>query len=146
MTRALKGQEVAARIRGRFPEAIIESTELTVVVKSDFLFPVAEFLKATPGLDLDYLTNLTAADYLDHFEVVYHLASLPHNHSLVLKTRCYGREDPTVPSVTPLWRGAELQEREVYDLLGISFTGHPHLKRLFLWEGFAGHPLRKDYL
>lgn len=146
MTTALKGQEIAVRIKERFPQAIIESTDQAVVVETDSLLPVAEFLKATPGLDFDYLTDLTAVDYLDYLEVVYHLASLQHNHSLVLKTRCYQRENPTVPSVLSLWRGAEFQEREVYDLLGISFSGHPNLKRLFLWEGFTGHPLRKDYL
>ena len=107
---------------------------------------MAEFLKNTPVLDFDYLTNLTAVDYADYFEVVYHLVSLKHNHSLVLKTRCRDRDKPVVPSVVNLWRSADLQEREAYDLMGISFDGHPNLKRLLLWEGFVGHPLRRDYL
>jgi NADH:ubiquinone oxidoreductase subunit C len=83
---------------------------------------------------------------MDYFEVVYHLISLEHNHSLVLKTRCYDRDKPVVPSVVNLWRSADFQEREVYDLMGIIFDGHPNLKRLLLWEGFVGHPLRRDYL
>ena len=85
-------------------------------------------------------------DYYDYFEVVYQLTSMKHNHSLVLKTRCYDRINPVVPSVVRLWRGADFQEREVYDLMGISFEGHPNLKRIALWQGFEGHPLRKDYL
>jgi NADH-quinone oxidoreductase subunit C len=64
----------------------------------------------------------------------------------VLKARCYDRENPVLPSVVGLWRTADFQEREIYDLLGISFTGHPNLKRIALWEGFEGHPLRKDFL
>ena len=78
--------------------------------------------------------------------MVYHLTSIEHNHSLVLKTRCYSRDNPTLPSVVGLWRGADFQEREIYDLLGISFEGHPNLRRIALWEGFDGHPLRKDFL
>ena len=74
------------------------------------------------------------------------LNSLEHNHSLVLKARCHDREDPALPSVVGLWQGADFQEREIYDLMGIRFEGRQNLKRIFLWEGFQGHPLRKDYL
>jgi NADH-quinone oxidoreductase subunit C len=116
------------------------------VVNKESLFAVASYLKTTPGLDFDYLTAITAVDYYDYFEVIYQLTSLQHNHSLVVKTRCYGRDNPTLPSVVSLWRGADFQEREIYDLFGISFDGHPNLKCIFLWEGFQGHPLRKDYL
>ena len=92
------------------------------------------------------MANLTAVDYMDYFEVVYNLISIKNNHSVVLKTKCYGRENLNVPSVVGLWRTADYQERETFDLFGISFEGHPNLKRLFLWEGFEGHPLRRDYL
>lgn len=146
MTVALNGEGIAKRITEVFPDSGATGDEVTVVVNSDSLYQVAEFLKNTSGLDFDYLNNLTAVDYLDYFEVVYHLSSLKHNHSLVLKTRCYDREKPAVASVVGLWRAADLQEREVYDLMGITFEGHPNLKRLFLWEGFDGHPLRRDYL
>ncbi len=146
MTVTLKGEEVAKKIAHSFPMAIITANQTAIIVTPDSLYQVARFLKATPEFDFDYLTNLTAVDYLDYFEVVYHLTSLKHNHSLVLKTRCYDREKPSVPSVVSLWQGADLQEREVYDLMGITFSGHPNLKRLFLWEGFPGHPLRRDYL
>ena len=96
-------------------------------------------------IDFDYLTNITAIDYYDYFEVVYQLTSLKQNRSLVLKTRCYGRENPVLPSLVSLWRGADFQEREIYDLMGIRFEGHPNMKRIVLWDGFPGYPLRKDY-
>ena len=145
MTITLSGQEIADKLDKQFPGSIVESSQDGLVVKSEFLLRVATFLKDTPGLDFNYLTAITAVDYYDYFEVVYRLTSMEHNHSLVVKTRCCERVNPTLPSVVSLWRGAELQEREIYDLMGISFDGHPNLKRLFLWQGFKGHPLRKDY-
>jgi len=143
---ALSGEEIARQIEERFPKSIIESSPKSIVVNKESLFVVASYLKTMPGLDFDYLTAITAIDYYDYFEVVYQLTSLQHNHSLVVKTRCYGRDNPSLPSVVSLWRGADFQEREIYDLMGISFDGHPNMKRIFLWEGFQGHPLRKDYL
>ncbi len=146
MTVHLSGSKVAEQITGNFPEAVSEASDQAVIVKSESLLEVAEYLKKSPGLDFNFLNSVTAVDYYDYFEVVYHLTSLEHNHGLVLKTRCYDRENPAVPSVTGLWRGADFQEREIYDLMGIKFEGHPNLKRIVLWEGFEGHPLRKDYL
>ena len=146
MTVSLSGSEIAKQITEHFPEAVSEANDQAVVVKSESLFEVAEYLKSSPELDLDYLNYISAVDYFDYFELVYQLTSLKHNHSLVLKTRCYDRDKPLVPSVVSLWRGADFQEREIYDLMGISFDGHPNLKRIVLWEGFEGHPLRKDYL
>jgi len=146
MTVALKGEDVAKKLAEVFPGVVTASDKVAVVIDSQSLYKIAEYLKNTSGFEFDYLANLTAVDYMDYFEVVYHLTSLRNNHSLVLKTRCYGREKPTVPSVVSLWRTADYQERETFDLMGITFTGHPNLKRLFLWEGFEGHPLRRDYL
>ncbi len=146
MTVALSGKEIAGQLEEKFPGSIVESNQDSFVAKSDFLLSAAAFLKDTPGLDFGYLNYITAIDYYDHFEVVYQLTSLRHNHSLLLKTRCYERENPTLPSVVSLWQGADLQEREIYDLMGIRFEGHPNMKRIALWEGFPGHPLRKDYL
>ena len=139
-------KEVAEKIGEQLPGAVLEYDEYAVLVKSDSLLQVCQFFYQNEGLNFDYLVNLTGVDYLDYFEVVYHLVSTKHNHSLVIKTRCYDREQPTVPSVTPIWQGANLQEREAFDLLGIRFEGHPNMKRIFLWEGFQGHPLRRDYL
>jgi len=146
MTLAFSGEEIASQVEEQLPGSIVDSSQDSLVVNSESWLAVATFLKDTPGLDFDYLTSITAVDYYDFFEVVYHLTSLKHNHSLVVKTRCYEREKPSLPSVVSLWRGADLQEREIYDLMGISFDGHPNLKRIFLWQGFHGHPLRKDYL
>ena len=85
-------------------------------------------------------------DYIESFELVYRLLSMRNNHSVIIKSRCYGREELAVPSVVSIWQGADFQEREIWDLMGIRFEGHPNLKRILLWEGFPGHPLRKDYL
>lgn len=146
MTRPLVAQEIEEQIVRRLPQAVVEVMPAAVIVKSESLSEVARLLKETPGLDFDYLVSITGVDYLDYFEVIYHLVSLESNRSLVLKTRCYDRDEPAVPSVVGLWRGADFQEREVFDLMGIGFSGHPNLKRLLLWEGFPGHPLRRDYL
>ena len=146
MTVSLSGNEAAQQIAKRLPQAVSEISEEAILIQRESLFEVAEYLKNSPDFDFDYLNYITAVDYYDYFEVVYQLTSRKHNHSLVFKTRCYGRDNPAVPSVVSLWKGADFQEREVYDLLGISFVGHPNLKRIVLWEGFEGHPLRKDYL
>ena len=146
MTKQLTGSEVANKIGGQLPGTIVGYDDSTILVKSEAILEVCRFLKQTSGLDFDYLVNLSGVDYLDYLEVVYHLASLKNNHSLVIKTRCYDREKPTVPSITSIWQGADFQEREAYDLLGIRFVGHPNMKRIFLWEGFQGYPLRRDYL
>ncbi len=136
--------EIVAQVKDRFAQDIVEVGQETVVVRSQSLPRIASFLKETPGLDLDYLSSITGVDYGGYFEVVYLLVSLEHNHSLTLKVRCQ-RDEPVVPSLASLWLGADFQEREIFDLLGIKFDGHPNLRRIVLWEGFQGHPLRKDY-
>jgi NADH-quinone oxidoreductase subunit C len=146
MTTALSGDKIAKQIEKRFPEAVIEAGADSLLLKAEPLSAVAEYLNSAPGLDFDYLNYVTAVDYYDYFEVVYYLVSMKHNHGLVLKVRCYDRQNPTLPSVSGIWRGADFQEREIFDLFGISFEGHPNLRRIVLWEGFDGHPLRKDFL
>lgn len=146
MTVSLPPQKLGEQITARFPQAIAEATESALVLNSESLLKVAEYLRDSQDLAFDYLNYITAVDYCDHFEVVYQVTSLAHNHTAVFRTRCYDRNKPSVPSVVNLWRGADFQEREVYDLMGIEFEGHPNMKRIMLWEGFQGHPLRKDYL
>jgi NADH-quinone oxidoreductase subunit C len=146
MSRLLDGLEVGERIGQRVPEAVVEATAQWVVVQPEKLVAVASYLRDDSELDFRFLIGVTAVDRLDHFEVVYHLQSLSHNQMLTLKTRAVDHKNPEVPSLVSVWRGAELQEREVYDLMGIRFAGHPDLRRVFLWEGFPGHPLRKDWL
>ncbi len=146
MTLALSGKEIAGKLEEQFPGGILDSGADSVTIKSDLLLSVASFLKDTKDLEFDYLTAITAVDYSRYFELVYQLTSLKHNHSLIIKTQLYDRNHASLPSVSGLWRGADFQEREIYDLLGIKFDGHPNMKRIFLWEDFQGHPLRKDYL
>jgi NADH:ubiquinone oxidoreductase subunit C len=146
VTKLIPGSETAARIRAALPDAELEEAADWVAVDAPHLVAVATFLRDDPALDCRYPTAITAVDRLDHFELVYHLSSLQRNHMLILKTRVLDHEAPEAPSVVPVWCGASFQEREAYDLMGIRFSGHPFLKRLFLWEGFAGHPLRKDFL
>lgn len=144
-TLRLSGEAVAERIRNRFPTAVVAATNDAVTIDTPQLAEVARFLRDEPDLDCKYLACLTAVDYLGRFEVVYNAISLARNQMVTLKVRA-DHDDPVVPSVTSAWHGAHLQEREAYDLMGIRFQGHPELRRLFLWEGFPGHPLRKDFL
>ena len=104
------------------------------------------YLRDEPGLKFEFLSALTAVDRLEYFEVVYHLTSIRLNMMTAIKLRIEDRESPRAPSVMPVWEGANLQEREAYDLMGIVFEGHPDMRRVFLWDGFDGFPLRKDYL
>ena len=129
------------------------------------LAAVCRCLKEHERFGLDYLSNLTAVDYLpdpaggarpgDHegraggtgrIDIVYHLYSMAKKHGPLTVKVQLPRAHPVVTSVTPIWRGAEFQEREVYDLFGVTFDGHPDLRRLLMWEGFEGHPMRKDYV
>ena len=145
MTLALSATEISTKLEAVLPDSIVESSGNTIVIKDEFLFMIASFLKTTPGLDFNYLSCITAVDYQTYFEVIYYLISLEHNHGLIIKTRITDRDKPGLSSVVSLWKGADLQEREIYDLFGISFSAHPNLKRIFLWEGFQGYPLRKDF-
>ncbi len=146
MTTALSGGQIASKIAEKVPGSVLTSNQTSVEVKPEYLLLAATFLKNTPDLSFDYLCNITSVDYQDYFELIYQLTSIQHNHSLIMRTRIYDRKNPSVPSVVSLWRGADFQEREVYDLMGIKFDGHPNMKRILLWEGFKGHPLRKDFL
>ena len=104
-------------------------------------------LRDRPELAFNFLIDVTAVDYLGRsprFEVVYQLFSLPHNHRLRVKIRL-AEEDPWVHSLADLWKSANWLEREVWDMFGIRFTGHPDLRRILMYEEFVGHPLRKDY-
>ena len=146
MTTVLAGDEIASRVENAIPGVVEEWNSIDVWVKPEAIFEVCRFFKEDSALRFDYLVSVSAVDYIEYFEMVYHIVSMVNNHSVVLKAKCWGREDLTVPSITSLWRGADFQEREVYDLMGVSFSGHYNLKRLMLWEGYPGHPQRKDYL
>lgn len=144
-TTPITGTDVAARLNTAFPGIVIESDLGSATVGAENVLEAAFFLRDDPELDCKYLNSLTAVDWIDYFEIVYHLSSLAKNTILTLKARA-SHESPVVPSVLDVWSGANLQEREAYDLMGIVFSGHPRMTRIFLWEGFPGHPLRKDFL
>jgi NADH-quinone oxidoreductase subunit C len=146
VTNWLAGTEIAGRIRDRFPGAVVSASAVAVQVTADQLVAVAAFLRDDPALQMEQATDVTSVDWLDYYEVVYHLQSISTNQAMTLKCRPPDRADPVVPTVAPVWQGAWLQELEIYDLMGIRFDGHPNLHRLFLWEGFAGWPLRKEFL
>ena len=146
MTRTLAGEDIARRIDEASPGAVIRAQGSYVHISPESIREVSRFLRDADGLEFSFLSSITAVDYVEYFELVYHLTSLKYNQSVALKARCYGRGEPVAPSVCEVWRGADFQEREIWDLMGIRFEGHPNMKRILLWEGFPWHPLRKDYL
>jgi NADH-quinone oxidoreductase subunit C/D len=134
-------------ITSRFPEAVVLDERKGYegyIVKADKLIEVATALRDEMGYD--YLVSLTATDYLPEgmMETVYHLCRSTGGSPLVFKVQM-PRDNSVVPSLVPVFPGAELQERETWDLLGVRFEGHPDLRRILMWEGFEGHPLRKDW-
>ena len=143
--------ELVEKIKGKFPQAVEETVsfqdEHTIRIKREHLLEVAKFLKEEPDYDFNFLSDLCGVDYMGkdpRFEVVYHLYSLTHTHRLRVKVSL-SDNDPTIPSVVSLWKTADWHERECYDLLGITFSDHPDLKRILTPEGFKEYPLRKDF-
>ncbi|GCE10726.1 NADH-quinone oxidoreductase subunit C [Tengunoibacter tsumagoiensis] len=139
-------------VRNKFPQAIVEAVEFrgeqTLVLEPSALSEVCSYLKES--LQYTVLETLTAVDWPERtprFDVVYQLLSIPHQSFVRLKVRVGQRreEHPAVPSVTSIWPGANWYEREVFDLFGITFTGHPDLRRLLMPADWTTHPLRKDY-
>lgn len=138
--------DVKAKIEGQFPGIQIQIVNDALVVKPKDLARVAKFLKESEELRMNYLSLITAVDYLEFLESVYHLYSVDKKTGpIVLKVRA-PRDRPKMPSLVSVYRGAEFQEREAYDMMGIVYEGHPDLRRIFMWEGFEGWPLRKDYI
>ncbi len=147
MTRPWTGEELAGALGRAAQGAVVGHAGAAVWVLASSWRETALTLRDRQEFTFDLLNSVSAVDYIGHFEVVYHLTSLRQNRSAVVKVKCgEGRQDPVVPSVVSVWRGADLQEREAYDLMGVRFEGHPNLKRIMLWEGFPGHPLRKDFV
>jgi NADH-quinone oxidoreductase subunit C len=135
----------------KFPEALLEThshrKDDTAVVKKEYILRVFTFLRDDPDLLYNFMMDLTAVDYPGRdprFEVVYHLYSLKYNTRVRVKAGV-SEADCDIDSITSLWISADWFEREVFDLYGIHFKGHPDLRRILLYEGFEGHPLRKDY-
>ena len=186
-------EEIKAAIEAAVPGATVTvvpnpspSAQHSLRLEPAHALEVAAFLRDSPELAFDYLSNVTGVDWLDkeiaekvkvarqvaktvegveqlveesaeetrkrvepgYLEAVYHLYSMAMKSGpLVLRMRTVNRTDQVeLPSLTPVWRGAEFQEREVFDLYGIVFTGHPDLRRILMWDEFKDHPMRKDYV
>ena len=165
-------EQIKDRILKWMPKAGIEIMDCgpagqhALLVERKDVADVARWLRDDAELHLDYCSNCTGVDWLPrkvkvkeggkevekevpgHLEVVYHLYSMGKKHGpVIVRTRTGDRDkDVHVPSLTPVWRGCEFQEREVYDLYGVLFDGHPDLRRILMWDGFKDHPMRKDYV
>ncbi|MEI6076477.1 MAG: NADH-quinone oxidoreductase subunit C [Verrucomicrobiota bacterium] len=142
--------EYANKIKARFGDLVAEPTEfrgeITVkIADPEKIFDICQFAKKQLGLD--YLVDITSVDnYGDdpRWSLVYHLRALGNGEEIRLKTEV-GEEKSELPSVLPVWRTANWHEREIYDMMGIRFSGHPDLRRILMWEGYPYHPLRKDF-
>ncbi len=134
--------DIAAQAAARFGEAARLDEDGALVVEAARLPELVRELRDRHGLN--YLSNLTCVDWPDRFEAVYHLCSMQGGGQLALKVPV-AKDKAIVPSLTGIFPGADLQEREVWDMFGLRFAGHPNLRRILMWEGFAGHPLRKDW-
>jgi NADH-quinone oxidoreductase subunit C len=164
----MSGQTLVDQLKQKFGDKItgsnLENVDPWIEVSPEGLLEVCTHLRDEPSLAFDYLNDLTAVDYLQtdekklkktewepHLEVVYHLFSMQHKHSLVLKVMLPRWKDnqpgslPEVASVAGIWSTAEWHEREAYDLLGVYFSGNPNMRRILCPEDWVGHPLRKDY-
>ena len=124
-----------------------EALDPFIVIKADALVETCQFLHDDADLAFDCLSNMSGVDYFkeDKIQVVLHLYSYPHRHMIVVKINV-PREDPSMPSVETVWKAANWLEREIYDLLGVVFSGHSDLRRLLMPEDWIGHPLRKDFV
>jgi NADH-quinone oxidoreductase subunit C len=139
-------------LRARFPEAVVDGYEGVggddvALVKKERIVEVCEFLRQDPAMNFNLAPYITAVDYLGldpRFEVVYNLLSTTQNHRVRLRVKV-SESDCVVPTVTGVWAGANWFERYCLDMYGIRFSGHPDPRRLFMYDEFIGHPLRKDY-
>lgn len=164
----MSGDTLVGQLQSRFGDKItgsnLEAMDPWIEVSPDGLVEVMTFLRDDEGLRFDMLNCISAVDYIHtdpkkaakadfdpHIEVVYHLSSIVKKHTLVVKVKLPRWKDdvegqlPQVPSVSEIWRTADWHEREVFDLSGIDFTGHPNLRRILCPEDWVGYPLRRDY-
>jgi len=146
----MEKKKIIEELKQKFPEKVKETSVQfgaeTLVIDKDSLLDIVQFLKAEP-YSYTMLLDLTCVDYKGQeprFEMVYHLYSLPNKHRLRIKAKL-GEKDLSIDSLTSLWKNANWLEREAFDMFGIVFRGHPDLRRIFMYDGFEGYPLRKDY-
>ena len=143
-----------AFLRERFPDTVLDASEyrgeMTITVRPDRIAEVCRALRDEPRLAYNYIADITAVDWLERdprYDVVYHLLSLATYGVVRLKAQVGDEDtpDPELPTVTTVWPGADWFEREIYDLFGIRFAGHPNQTRILMPEDWVGHPLLKDY-
>jgi len=150
-------EQLCEAVRAAVPDAVLEiipstpaAAQPALLVDGAHVVAVAKYLRDDPSCRLDFCSCVTGVDYLakGSIEVVYHLYSVALKHGpVVLKVRAPRDLDQCrVPSLTPVWRGCEFQEREAFDLYGVKFDGHPDLRRILMWDGFQDFPMRKDYV
>lgn len=139
-------QQVAAEFAARFADKIelIENTDSEYMVQAEVLLPAAEYLLSA---GYEFLADITAVDYLAEgkFRLLYQVGNYQNADLITLKVEI-SREEPQVNSLCAVWKAANWLEREVYDMFGIEFAGHPDLRRILMWDGFEGWPLRKDFV
>ena len=149
MSDAMTPEEIHARLKDRFGEAVAEwrpaaQGESWVAVSAGNLVEMARFLRDDPTLAFDFLRIVSGVDRGEHLSSMYHLYSYTHFHSVTLRVDV-PREAPLVPSVAGVWSAAEWHERESFDMVGLEYEGHPNPRRILLPEDWEGYPLRKDY-
>ncbi len=144
----MENNKLQELIKSLLPEAEVTEGKqfLTITIDKSLLHQLAEKLKESDEIRFDYLFCESAVDYNDHFMMVYHLDSTTHRHQLVLKSKITDRENPEIDSVCDLWETANYHEREIFDLFGIRFIGHPDMRKIFLDNDWVGFPMRKDYV
>jgi len=147
MDAALIFERLKTRFGEGVRECVLDAKDPWVVIDPAVLVEVCRFLRDEEGLDFDALSNQSGVDYKaeGYVEVVYHLYSYTHRHMIVLKVRT-PRDAAQLPTVEGVWKAANWLEREIYDLLGVEFTGHCDLRRLLMPEDWVGYPLRKDFV
>jgi NADH-quinone oxidoreductase subunit C len=136
------------RLQQRLPEKILETggkPDAFAVIDAAAIVEVSKFLRDDPEIAIDCLSNETGVDYKDRIEVVYHLFSYKHRHGCVLKVKLT-RDNPVVATLEGIWSAANWMEREIFDLLGVTFAGHSDMRRILMPEDWPGHPLRKDFV
>lgn len=140
-------EQLIAKLQTLQPGIVVSETKQypVVTIAPELLHAFSKRLKEDADLAFDYLFCLTGTDQQDQLGVIYHMESTSLQHQLVVKSFTSNRDNAVLPTVCDIWKTAEFLEREVFDLLGITFTNHPDLRRIFLDEDWVGYPLRKDY-